>query len=450
MGDTGKSTAISPFVSKNKCSRLVRPERSDTTNSLEYPPPLPPRSCHLKHHRPLERTKAIEHCSISPPEVSRHCKPLCTIDVPVVPPRPKKFINPEDAFNFEIIDVDEQQAEEKKITNSHDSRVSIQEGLLNVAPLATPESECLQDSFRDTFARDGTRTCYEGKPNGILNNFSSQNCDIQTNSANRLNVLNCISRGGQLVATHDEFHTRSDVSSEESLTQCFLTVPDVNTSTSTISPNSVNSVSTPTSDSGVAFSEIGCRDCSGSSTESEFESTKAYKDGRRGRNSERTTDVVHSHKALSRQISHPPDNSTSLFLRCKNVCQNSGRELPQCPPTPTHRPRRFRSNIEQGSPSSAASTAAGLTSVTASSTSTTSPTRKSTRYPNETMQVRSPLHCQRLDDATQPPSESSNSDSDVPPQSLRRRTVRLPSISENSRIQRVEVLPDGDRLPPGN
>jgi hypothetical protein len=85
------------------------------------PPPLPPRASKPSvpaqkrpvtlAHRPLERTKALQLSDEAvPPAVPRHQKPTRGSpppDVPQVPPRPQKLVNPEDAFTFEIIDVDE-------------------------------------------------------------------------------------------------------------------------------------------------------------------------------------------------------------------------------------------------------------------------------------------------------------------------------------------------------
>ncbi|KAJ8722435.1 hypothetical protein PYW07_003615 [Mythimna separata] len=104
-------------------------------------PPLPPR----QSHKPLERMHAL-----SPPQVPRHRKP-------------KKLTKPEDAFNFELIDTDEQFFTDNNITNSAalqgelndfkpgefysgnqiatSSTASFWRGGQNVAPLATPETD---------------------------------------------------------------------------------------------------------------------------------------------------------------------------------------------------------------------------------------------------------------------------------------------------------------------
>jgi hypothetical protein len=106
------------------------------------PPPLPPRafppisSGGVKNskHRPLERTRALPYqggCNaINPPEVLRHHKPVPVLvsaseskqdcsngkarhrhlqnqQGPSLPPKPRKLLNPEDSFAFEIIDTDE-------------------------------------------------------------------------------------------------------------------------------------------------------------------------------------------------------------------------------------------------------------------------------------------------------------------------------------------------------
>nr|CAD7403466.1 unnamed protein product [Timema cristinae] len=104
------------------------------------PPPLPPRAFPPNNnggrnskHRPLERTRALPYPSngtaISPPEVFRQHKPVSVLPCddalslpkiqvipdkekhhkkgPSLPPKPRKLVNPEDAFGFEIIDTDE-------------------------------------------------------------------------------------------------------------------------------------------------------------------------------------------------------------------------------------------------------------------------------------------------------------------------------------------------------
>ncbi|XP_066996224.2 serine-rich adhesin for platelets-like [Anabrus simplex] len=84
------------------------------------PPPLPPRA---SKHRPLERMRALPFYPnniLNPPEVPRQHKP-CTKERhlhhhhhhhhqgpgPSLPPKPRRMLNPEDSFAFEIIDTDE-------------------------------------------------------------------------------------------------------------------------------------------------------------------------------------------------------------------------------------------------------------------------------------------------------------------------------------------------------
>lgn len=106
------------------------------------PPPLPPRAfppsssggVRNSKHRPLERTRALPYqggcVAMNPPEVLRQHKPVpvlastseskqdCTNGKvryrhlqnqqgPSLPPKPRKLLNPEDSFAFEIIDTDE-------------------------------------------------------------------------------------------------------------------------------------------------------------------------------------------------------------------------------------------------------------------------------------------------------------------------------------------------------
>lgn len=382
-----KTMANSSATSNSMCRRA---DRYETVFPPENPPPpLPPRSSYHLKHRPLERTKAVEHCSSSPPKVSRQHKPIFPSDAPVVPPRPlKKFINPEDAFNFEIIDIDEQS---------------------DMKPSAGRCGKAMASDL-ETLARNARYGAADKTHphEGILNNHSSQNCDIKV-AVGRTNFLKNVTA---------EVQTKSrEHCSHEAASSCRLSVPE--TSVSPISP-----------DSGVAFSEAGCRDCSGSSTESEFE-TARMREGYRCGGSGETVNGVRGHKLLSRQISHPPDNCSSLFLHTvERIPKTNVTEL-QCPPTPTHRPRRFRPDLEP--PSSPKPVSAAMAVRQQQLTCTRSPVRR--RKAGEMMRAQG--------------SDSSNSDSDAPSQSLRQRMVRLPSISENSQIQKVEVLPDGDRLPPG-
>ncbi|XP_021913853.1 E3 ubiquitin-protein ligase HECW2-like isoform X3 [Zootermopsis nevadensis] len=106
------------------------------------PPPLPPRAfppsssggVRSPKHRPLERTRALPYqgdsVTMNPPEVLRQHKPgpvlsstgadkedcksgkvkyrhLHNQQGPSLPPKPRRLLNPEDSFAFEIIDTDE-------------------------------------------------------------------------------------------------------------------------------------------------------------------------------------------------------------------------------------------------------------------------------------------------------------------------------------------------------
>lgn len=106
------------------------------------PPPLPPRAfppctsgvVRNPKHRPLERTRALPYqggsFAMNPPEVLRQHKPGSVLSStnegkkecksgkgryrhmqnqqgPSLPPKPRKLLNPEDSFAFEIIDTDE-------------------------------------------------------------------------------------------------------------------------------------------------------------------------------------------------------------------------------------------------------------------------------------------------------------------------------------------------------
>lgn len=171
----------SPAVSKSVYETLY----PAADNSEPPPPPLPPRTFPPRH-RPLERTRAVLqltplHHSRRPPEVLRKNKPGVSGNGagPVVPPRPKKIINPEDAFSFEIVDTDELSATSSLDRDSIElldrpGELSVKpwgvgvlsevvtwkegEGLTRVAavgtsaPLATPEQEC-------SLVEDGSSSC---------------------------------------------------------------------------------------------------------------------------------------------------------------------------------------------------------------------------------------------------------------------------------------------------
>ncbi|XP_075237322.1 hecw ubiquitin protein ligase isoform X2 [Lycorma delicatula] len=102
------------------------------------PPPLPPRSF-LPRHRPLERTRAIEPNIQKPPEVLRKNKPILSSAGPVLPPRPKKIIHPEDTFGFEIVDTDELSG----ISSSflQDSFDQVPDQNLNVSDQIVPDND---------------------------------------------------------------------------------------------------------------------------------------------------------------------------------------------------------------------------------------------------------------------------------------------------------------------
>ncbi|CAH0748510.1 unnamed protein product [Diatraea saccharalis] len=152
-GNTGFESPTSPgteyykiWSPKNPCKIMkfvYDVEGANVTSDAEKSPvpPLPPR----QSHKPLERTHAF-----SPPQVPRHRKP-------------KKLTKPEDAFTFELIDIDEQFFTDNNITNSAvlqgeindfkpgefycdnqvamSSTTSFWRGGQNVAPLATPETD---------------------------------------------------------------------------------------------------------------------------------------------------------------------------------------------------------------------------------------------------------------------------------------------------------------------
>lgn len=391
--------SASEIQNKRNSSGTGSGDRYETVfPSSENPPPLPPRSYQLKH-RPLERTKAIEHCSSSPPKVSRHYKPCYPCDAPVVPPRPlKKFINPEDAFNFEIIDIDEQSELKNSIRNGRSPL--LREGI----PLATPESDCIECTVRNGI----TKSSGTDKTDNIINNHSSQNCDIKV----VIGRSDYSSNEGNACG-HSPSTTSSKLSkgnSQESLASSILIMPE-NTH---LSSNSF---------------KVGCQDSSGSNTgsESDMDSNKINHKNDANSSGKIHCDggVVRGHRVLSRQISHPPDHCTSQFLR-KNGDKSSNQNVNelQCPPTPTHHARRFKINDKNCKMSCSA---------------------------RQIVATQSPIHRHKVDDLNSKavPTDSSNSDSDVPSNSIRQRMVRLPSISENSQIQKVETLPDGDRLPPG-
>ncbi|XP_059473109.1 E3 ubiquitin-protein ligase HECW2 isoform X2 [Neocloeon triangulifer] len=262
------------------------------------PPPLPPRASKPSMpaqkrpatlaHRPLERSKALQFSEeAAPPIVPRHQKPpKSSPTVPEVPPRPQKLVNPEDAFAFEIIDVDEVSSSQpnpqpQAVPDDCDSRLAPPEA----APLATPE----QDS----------------------------------------SLVDCPS------IEEEHQPAQADPPAGDGL----LAVPE--TSTNAISPISPI---TPNSDTAVTSSGSDTVVLSNRSSSSESLASADFIEVTLPEPGAASATPTRPHRPLSRQTTHPP-SIHDFFPKPKNkllarVASPLPGSSPQCPPTPTHHARR--------------------------------------------------------------------------------------------------------------
>lgn len=342
------------------------------SSSTEPPPPLPPRS-YPPRHRPLERTRALHPSPHHwrPPEVVRKNKPS---GGPVLPPRPKKALNPEDTFGFEIVDTDElsnasslQESFSVDRDPTQDGKVwgagsiAVQDALSRVAaPLATPEqdgSSIDASSFENLIDEE---VIVEIKPiqkfarrmplrSGHVSSQSivsqSEVCDIVAESV-----------------PSEETEVREIPSKESSeSTLDSLTVPEQGIPS--LSPLSPNSASTPTSDSGIVMTNsmsdsnhmvLSTRSSSSDSIGTEL-TDRPDVTSNRPRSVAENELPLRPHKPLSRQVSHPPDPAVILRFtespRPQNRLLNrvaaiTSPTMPQCPPTPTHHARPARASFQ--------------------------------------------------------------------------------------------------------
>lgn len=398
----------------------------------ESAPPLPPR---IHQHRPLERSRALPYNS-SPPEVSRKHKPT-----PEIPPRPKKLVNVEDTFNFDIIDVDEvadrpPQAHStnpflmdatKNSTNPfladlNDSEIDFP--LLNVefkmckvdkrpdnlelqtgdvpAPLATPEQDSsLLTSSVENLLDDVTVTVAQ------LNTDDSSQLDI-SNDKNLLTVPNSIFSPNSSSSSKTSPFSQTDISLENSIgSDSSSGISSASTVVNQVEENNNVKISGVSSDKlldtvdGATSSKIEVP--SSSRNVDQFVSL-----------SEEASVPVRKHKPLSRQMSHPPLDSPRKppFRR---VEENRGEDLPVCPPTPTHhaKPR----NVNDPGVMNPVIASSAQDCVFNNNVARTFP---STSLVDECSSGLLPL----------------------------RRLSRLPSIPESSRAQRLETNCDEEPLPP--
>lgn len=455
------------------------------------PPPLPPRA-YPPRHRPLERTRAVPPSPHHrrPPEVLRKNKPV--IGGPVVPPRPKKMVNPEDAFGFEIVDTDElscasslQESIERDVESLNAGGVSdvltwkSVEGLTKVgAPLATPEQE---GSLVDGASFDNLideEDIVENKPiqkNSLtiqrtLNRNKGQ-VSSQSNFSHSVDVLLSSDIVDSVPTPDEPVETELSVSVENQLPSnrieldaSLLSVPDVSgTSLSQLSPVSA---STPTSDSGVPIINASVSDSNHvlSAQSSSSDSLVSGNDvmeppefvHMRPRSLTNNDTPIRSHKPLSRQVSHPPDNTNRQdhFHRPQN--RVAAITSPQCPPTPTHHARPVRSSFQ--SPILPRHPTLTREFNNACSPRSSEPMDDTNIFPLEqfrevSVAARRPL--QPISAEALPCVDESGSSSGINQQacsilSLRHlNSTRLPSIPERgAKPQRLEVGADEEPLPP--
>lgn len=336
-----------------------------SSSSSEPPPPLPPRSFPPRH-RPLERTRALHPSPHHrrPPEVLRKNKPL--IGGPVLPPKPKKALHPEDTFGFEIVDTDEfstisslqdsfslDRDPAEDLARSSEAPDSVTEA----APLATPEQDGTSidaSSFENCLDEEEVvenkplqKHCVRRPMPVRLKHVSSQSFNSQCDEV-------CDSLVESVPSADETDPTQEMPSKEPESAQDSLTVPEqTNNSSSPLSPNSA---STPTSDSGIVMTNsmsdsnhmvLSTRSSSSDSIGTEITDAPEVVNTRPRSVGDSDT-PVRSHKPLSRQVSHPPDSTVILRLtdspRPQNRLLNRVAAItsptnPQCPPTPTHHAR---------------------------------------------------------------------------------------------------------------
>uniref|UniRef100_A0A1B6C0A5 HECT-type E3 ubiquitin transferase n=1 Tax=Clastoptera arizonana TaxID=38151 RepID=A0A1B6C0A5_9HEMI len=323
------------------------------------PPPLPPRA-YPPRHRPLERTRAVPPSPHHrrPPEVLRKNKPL--LNGPTVPPRPKKMLNPEDTFGFEIVDIDElscastfQDSIEQSVEPSNSSSDQKEP-----APLATPEHEgnLIDGSSFDNLVDEedivenkpiqnsNQRTLVRNKGHVSSQNNLSQSVSVE----NMLNSSDSVCE--PLAESENNICVENKLPSDQvELDENLLSLPEQSTvSLNPISPslescvtvvsNSNHILSTQSSSSD---SLISANDC--------LESLDFVQ--MRPRSLTNNDTPIRSHKPLSRQVSHPPDNINVRQDRPQNRTLNrvaaiTSPNIPQCPPTPTHHARPVRSSFQ--------------------------------------------------------------------------------------------------------
>ncbi|XP_046678623.1 E3 ubiquitin-protein ligase HECW2 isoform X2 [Homalodisca vitripennis] len=344
-------------------------------SSTEPPPPLPPRS-YPPRHRPLERTRALHPSPHHwrPPEVLRKNKP--TVGGPILPPRPKKVLNPEDSFGFEIVDTDELSAASSLQESLSVDRegtdpvkpwgagnVMVEDSLLRVAaPLATPEQD---GSLIDTSSFENLideEDVVENKPiqkGCVRRTMPARSGHVSSQSFVSQSEV-CESGAESVVPVEAGPATEMPSKDSESVRDS-LTVPEQ--STASISPLSPNSASTPTSDSGIVLTNsIADSNHMVSSTRSSSsdsigtEITEGPEPvSHRPRSVAGSETPLRSHRPLSRQVSHPPDSAVMLLLTDSPRPQNrllnrvaaiTSPTIPQCPPTPTHHARPVRASFQ--------------------------------------------------------------------------------------------------------
>lgn len=440
--------------------------------SSEPPPPLPPRS-YPPRHRPLERTRALHPSPHHrrPPEVLRKNKPfMCG---PVLPPKPKKALNPEDTFGFEIVDTDELSGAsslQESFSVDGDSAMKpwgaaslvLEDSLSGVAaPLATPERD---NSLVDTSSFDNfideedvvenkpiQKACMRRTMPARAGHVSSQSFISQTEVCDS---------AAQSVPSLDKTDQTSEMPSKDpESTQDSLTVPD-NTITS-LSPLSPNSASTPTSDSGILLTNsmsdsnhvvLSTRSSSSDSIGTEITDGPDVTNNR-PRSVTGSETPVRSHKPLSRQVSHPPDNAVMLRLTDSPRPQNrllnrvaaiTSPTMPQCPPTPTHHARPVRASFQSPILPRHSTLTRDFNNA---SVIPRPPEPLEETFSLEPFRENYEHNTSRMDESGSSSSATTNGCSILP---LRHITsTRLPSIPERTaKGQRLEIGSDEEPLPP--
>ncbi|KAJ9575738.1 hypothetical protein L9F63_007384, partial [Diploptera punctata] len=257
------------------------------------PPPLPPRAfppgSRNSRHRPLERMRALPYqVTLNPPEVLRQHKP---VSGPTLPPKPRKLLNPEDSFAFEIIDTDE-------LRPSFSSHNNVQ--VVSCTRMKEMGNKKTEPQRPMNLAVNGDSNRNETE------NFPVVSAPLATPEQDSSLVDS--SSVENLLDDEDDavFLTPDDEGASYSYERSTVNFKDLpNPSSSSISPVSPNSMS----DSGMVLSTATeCSTSSSSDTNTMVltDDNAEFVDASSEEPGALKSPTLRGHKPLSRQVSHPP------------------------------------------------------------------------------------------------------------------------------------------------